>query len=201
MAGIQLVHVPYKGSGQALIDLLGGQIDLTYASAISATPHIKSGAVRALAVTTLKRSPLFPDIPSIAESGVPGYEVSSWYGLVAPKGTPPAVIDRLHREIATILATPEAVATLAKNGARAGGGHAGRVARQDARRDRPLAARRARFGHQDGVNGPRAGRFHAAFGCSPPRSRAMYAARSRASSPAPSISADLRRRRNCRPIT
>jgi len=117
MAGIQLVHVPYKGSGQALIDLLGGQIDMTYASAISATPHIKSGAVRALAVTTLKRSPLFPDIPTIAESGVPGYEVSSWYALMAPKGTPTAVVDKLHDGIAAILASPEAIATLAQNGA------------------------------------------------------------------------------------
>jgi tripartite-type tricarboxylate transporter receptor subunit TctC len=117
MGGIQLTHVPYKGSGQALIDLLGGQIDLTYASAISATPHIKSGAARALAVTTLNRSPLFPDIPTIAESGVPGYEVSSWYALVAPKGTPAAIVDRLHTEIAAILASPEAIATLAKNGA------------------------------------------------------------------------------------
>jgi len=117
MAGIQLTHVPYKGSGQALIDLLGGQIDLTYASAISATPHIKSGAARALAVTTRNRSPLFPDIPTIAESGVPGYEVSSWYALVAPKGTAAAIVERLHTEIAAILASPEAIATLARNGA------------------------------------------------------------------------------------
>jgi tripartite-type tricarboxylate transporter receptor subunit TctC len=116
MAKIQLVHVPYKGSGQALIDLLGGQIDLTYASAISAAPHIKNGTVRALAVTTLKRSPQFPDIPAISET-VPGYEVSSWYGLAGPKGLPPAIVDRLHREIAAIFATPEAIATLAKDGA------------------------------------------------------------------------------------
>lgn len=117
MADIQLVHVPYKGSGQALIDLLGGQIDLSYASAISAMPHVKSGAARALAVTSLKRSPLLPDVPTIAESGVPGYEVSSWYGLVAPKDTPKEVIGRLNREITAILATPEAIATLANNGA------------------------------------------------------------------------------------
>ena len=117
MAGIHLTHVPYKGSGQALIDLLGGQIDLTYASAISATPHVRSGAARALAVTTGQRSPLYPDIPTIAESGVPGYDVASWYGIVAPKGVPQAVVDRLHRELAAILATPDAVAALAKSGA------------------------------------------------------------------------------------
>jgi tripartite-type tricarboxylate transporter receptor subunit TctC len=117
MADIHLVHVPYKGSGQALIDLLGGQIDLSYASAISAMPHIKNGTARALAVTSLKRSPLLPDVPSIAESGVPGYEVSSWYGLVAPKDTPKEVIERLNGEIAAILASPEAIATLAANGA------------------------------------------------------------------------------------
>lgn len=117
MAGIHLTHVPYKGSGQALIDLLGGQIDMTYASAISAVPHIRSGALRALAVTTRERSPLFPDIPTIAESGVPGYDVASWYGLVAPKGTPPGVVERLRRELAGVLDSPEAKDTLARNGA------------------------------------------------------------------------------------
>ena len=117
MAGIHLRHVPYKGSGQALIDLLGGQIDLTYASAISATPHVRSGAARARAVTTAQRSPLYPDIPTIAESGVPGYDVASWYGLVAPNGVPAPIIDRLHRELADILKSADATATLAKSGA------------------------------------------------------------------------------------
>ena len=119
LAGVRLIHVPYKGTGQALIDLLAGQIDTTLASAISATPHMKSGKLRALAVTTLKRSPVVPDVPSIAESGVSAYEVAGWYGLAAPRGTPEAVIAKLNAEIARILATPEVKAVLAGDGAEA----------------------------------------------------------------------------------
>ena len=119
MAGVRLMHIPYKGTGQALIDLIAGQIDMTLASAISATPHMRTGRLRALAVTTLKRSAVVPDVPSIAESGVPGYEVAGWYGLVAPYGTPGAVIAKLSAEIGRILATPEAKAILANDGAEA----------------------------------------------------------------------------------
>lgn len=117
MAGVQMVHVPYKGSGQALIDLLGGQISLTLASAISAAPHMKSGKLRALAVTTAKRSPLVPDLPSIAEAGVPGYEVAGWYGLVAPRGTSGAIVRKLNAEMVSILQAPEVEAHLANDGA------------------------------------------------------------------------------------
>ena len=119
LAGVRLTHVPYKGTGQALIDLLGGQIDMTVASAISGAPHMKTGRVRALAVTSLKRSHLFPDLPTIAEGGVPGYEVVGWYGLVAPQGTPTAIIRKLNAEIAAILRTPEVIANLASNGTEA----------------------------------------------------------------------------------
>jgi tripartite-type tricarboxylate transporter receptor subunit TctC len=117
MAGVRLVHVPYKGSGAALIDLLGGQINMTFASAISATPQIKTGRVRAIAVTSAKRSRLFPDLPTISEAGVPGYEVLSWYGLVAPRGTPDGIIRKLNSEIAGALAAPESRANLANSGA------------------------------------------------------------------------------------
>ena len=117
MAAVRLAHVPYKGSGQALIDLLGGQIDMTLASAISAAPPLKTGKVRAIAVTTAQRSALFPDLPTIAEGGVPGYEVSSWYGLAAPRGTPNAIIQKLNAGLIQILAQPEVKANLATSGA------------------------------------------------------------------------------------
>ena len=117
LAAVRLAHVPYKGSGQALIDLLGGQIDLTLASAISATPPLKTGKVRAIAVTTAQRSTMFPELPTIAEAGVPGYEVASWYGLAAPRGTPNAIVRKLNAELVQILALPEVKASLATSGA------------------------------------------------------------------------------------
>jgi tripartite-type tricarboxylate transporter receptor subunit TctC len=113
----KLIHVPYKGSGQALIDLLGGQIDLTLASSISATPHIRSGKVRAIAVTSAKRTALFPELPTVAEAGVPGYEVSSWYGMVAPKSTPVALVNKLNAELVQILDLPDVKASLSRSGA------------------------------------------------------------------------------------
>lgn len=117
LAAVHVMHVPYKGSGQALIDLLGGQIDMTLASAISATPPMKGGKVRAIAVTSARRSPLFPELPTIAEAGVPGYEVASWYGLVAPRGTSAQIIQKLNAELMQILALPEVKANLASSGA------------------------------------------------------------------------------------
>ena len=119
LAGVQIVHVPYKGSGQALIDLLGGQIDMTLASSISATPQMKNGKVRAIAVTSAKRTPLFPDLPTVAEASIPGYEVSSWYGLVAPRATPNAIIKQLHTAILQGLDAPDVKASLARSGAEA----------------------------------------------------------------------------------
>ncbi len=117
MANVKILHVPYKGSGQALIDLLGGQIDMTIASSISAAPHMKTGKARAIAVTSAKRTPLFPDIPTIAESGVAGYDVESWYGLVAPRATPATLVKRLNREVVEVLAMPDVKANLARSGA------------------------------------------------------------------------------------
>lgn len=117
LVGVRILHVPYRGSGQALIDLLGGQIDLTLANTISATPHIKSGKAKALAITTLVRSPAFPELPTVAESGAPGYEVLSWYGLVAPRATPAAIVTQLNKAIVEILAMPDIKASLARGGA------------------------------------------------------------------------------------
>ena len=107
MTGLKLVHVPYKGSGQATTDLLGGQILVSIPGTAGMVGHIKAGKLRALAVTGSKRSPQLPDVPTIAESGVPGYEAHVWMGLLAPRGTPQAIIDRLNAELRQALATEE----------------------------------------------------------------------------------------------
>lgn len=107
MAKVELTHVPYKGGGPAMLDLVGGRINMIFASPSSAIPHVKAGRIRALAVTTLKRSAIVPDIPTIAESGVPGYEVNNWYAMVAPATTPKSVIARLNKELVAILKSTE----------------------------------------------------------------------------------------------
>jgi tripartite-type tricarboxylate transporter receptor subunit TctC len=106
MARVDVVHVPYKGAGPMLTDLIGGQIDIGFDNLPSSMGHIRSGKVRAIAVTTPKRWPGAPDIPAVAES-VPGYEVSGWFGLLAPAGTPAPVVDTLYRAIAAMLRQPE----------------------------------------------------------------------------------------------
>jgi len=105
--GLKMNHIPYKGSGQATTDLLGGQVMVSIPGTAGMVGHIKAGKLRALAVTGAKRSPQLPDVPTVMESGVPGYEAYVWMGLLAPKGTPPAIIDRLYRELAAVLATTE----------------------------------------------------------------------------------------------
>ena len=107
MAGVNTVHIPYKGGGPAMVDLLGGQIQAIYATLVTALPHIKSGKIRALAVTPAKRAPMLPDVPTIAEAGLPGYEAANWYGLLAPAKTPKPVIARLNREVVKILEMQE----------------------------------------------------------------------------------------------
>lgn len=107
LAIFDAVHVPYKGGAPAMVDLIAGHVDAFIASPPAALPHIKSGRVKALAVTSMKRSALLPDVPTIAESGFPQYEVSGWNGLLAPAGTPMDVIDRLHSEVAKILKLPD----------------------------------------------------------------------------------------------
>ena len=108
MTGMKMNHVPYRGSGQATADLIGGQVKLAIPGTAGMVGHIHSGKLRALAVTGAKRSPQLPDVPTVAEAGVPGYEAYVWMGLLAPKGTPPAIIDRLQREVVAVLATEEA---------------------------------------------------------------------------------------------
>ena len=107
MGKVDLVHIPYKGSGPALTDVVGGQVNVMIDALGSSGPFIKSGKLRALAVTTAKRSESVPELPTVAESGLPGYEAMPWLGLVAPAGTPQPVVDRLHREVTAILKEPE----------------------------------------------------------------------------------------------
>ena len=112
-AGVQLVHIPYKGGGPALIDLIGGRVQVMSSTLPSAVPHIKTGRVRALAVTSLARSSALPDVPTVAESaGLPGYEAITWQGLVFPRATPPPLVDRIYRGVATVLAQNEVTARL-----------------------------------------------------------------------------------------
>jgi tripartite-type tricarboxylate transporter receptor subunit TctC len=107
MTGMKMNHVPYRGSGQATADLIGGQVKVAIPGTAGMVGHIGSGKLRALAVTGAKRSPQLPDVPTVAEAGVPGYEAYVWMGLLAPKGTPQPIIDRLNRELVAVLATDE----------------------------------------------------------------------------------------------
>ena len=119
MTQTKMEHIPYKGSGPALIDLLGGQVQLLLASAISSAPHLNSGKLRALGVTSGKRSPNLPQLPTIAEAGVPGYDVTGWYGIVAPAGTPAAILLKLNAELGLAMHTPEVAEKLAADGTEA----------------------------------------------------------------------------------
>jgi tripartite-type tricarboxylate transporter receptor subunit TctC len=121
MAKLKMVHVPYKGGAPMMTDLIAGHIEMAIETSGSATPHIKSGGVRALAVSTAKRSPAFPDLPTLAEAGLAGYDVTTWYGLLVPNGTPLAVRDRLYKEISEILKSPDIAARLRDIGADPGG--------------------------------------------------------------------------------
>jgi len=122
MAGLDIVHVPYKGSGQALPDLIAGRVSMMFENAPGAVSYIKGGKVRALAVTGLKRAAALPELPTVAESGVPGYESLSWSGLAVPTGTPKDIVQRINRETGVILASEDMRARLADQGAEAVGG-------------------------------------------------------------------------------
>src|SRR5437899_3726963 len=116
LAGADIVHVPYKGAGPAMVDVLSGQVQLYFATMPAAMPHVKSGKLAPVAVTSSRRSQALPDLPTTAEAGVPGYEASTWYGVLAPAHTPAAVIARLHENIGRILAVSETRARLADQG-------------------------------------------------------------------------------------
>jgi len=122
LTGVQMTHVPYKGSAPALTDLMGGQVQLMFDNLPSSLAFIKAGKLRALAVTSTARAAALPDVPTMVEAGVPGFEASSWFGILAPAGTPRDVIMRINGEVAKWLATPEAREKLSGQGAIAAGG-------------------------------------------------------------------------------
>ena len=121
-AGINVVDVPFKGGPEATSALLGGQIDYLFAITSTALPHVKAGRLRALGVTSRERTALLPDVPTVSESGLPGFEAVTWFGFAVPKGTPPAIIERLNKEIEKILAMPDVKQKLAVQGIDVAGG-------------------------------------------------------------------------------
>jgi len=117
MAGVDMVHVPYKGSGPAIVDLIGGQVDMMFDNMPSSLPYVKNGKLKAIAVTSAKRSSVVPDIPTIAESGVPGFEATAWWGLLAPAGTPVEIVGKLNAAVVKALGQPEVAKRLLALGA------------------------------------------------------------------------------------
>ena len=122
MGGLDITHVPYRGSGPMMIDLLAGTTQLSFENSNTALPQVAAGKLRALAVTSAKRSKAAPEIPTMQEAGLAGYDISSWQAMFAPAGTPPAIVQRLHAEVAEILKQPENVKKLAELGLEPGGG-------------------------------------------------------------------------------
>jgi tripartite-type tricarboxylate transporter receptor subunit TctC len=128
MAEVDIVHVPYKGAAPALTDLLGGRVQMTFNPAAVVLPHIRNGRLRALGVTSARRTALAPELPTIAEAGVPGYEASGWYGVLAPAATPRAIVQRLNREIGSMIEEKEFRGRLATVGVDPAGGSPGQFA-------------------------------------------------------------------------
>ena len=122
LAGIQMIHVPYKGGGPALIDVIGGRVTMYFSSLPPSLPHIKAGRLRALGITSKERSPLLPDVPTISEAALPGFESGSSYGIVVPAHTPQAIVLKMNAEIARLVATPEVSARLKEQGLHNGAG-------------------------------------------------------------------------------
>jgi tripartite-type tricarboxylate transporter receptor subunit TctC len=117
MAGVNLLHVPFKGGGPAMIDVVGGHTKVMFSSLVQTTPHIKSGKLRALGTGGLKRNPVLPDVPTVAEAGVPDYEAVNWWGIVTPAGTPPGIVARLHKAITEVQDSAEVQKQFATEGA------------------------------------------------------------------------------------
>ncbi len=116
MTGVEMVHVPYKGTGPALMEAAGGRVQVVISSVVSALPHVRSGRLRALGVTSINRSSMMPELPTVSEAGVPGYEFGSWYGVLVPAGTPKRLLMKLHSEIVKALNDAKLKALLAADG-------------------------------------------------------------------------------------
>ncbi len=116
LAGVKITHIPYKGTGPALIDAMAGQVHMLFGNVLSTLTYVKSGRLRALAVTTAARSVVLPELPTVSESGLPGYENSTWHGWIAPAGTPPAILNRLNAELVKAAKAPDLVEKLATDG-------------------------------------------------------------------------------------
>ena len=128
VAGVKMVHIPYKGLAQAYPDMFSGQVQATFGSILSSLPHLTSGRLKAIGVTSLKRTPKLPDVPTLDESGLAGFDVTQWYGVFAPAKTPAARVSRLQREIAWVLTQPDTASRIAAEGSRAVGNTASELA-------------------------------------------------------------------------
>ncbi len=121
MAGVDIISVPYKGGGPAVVAIVSNETQLSFATPPSALPHVKSGRLKAIAVTSAKRSAALPDLPTVAESGVPGFEVDGWVGMFAPSGTPPRILERIHSEVVKVLRRPDVNELVLAGGSETGG--------------------------------------------------------------------------------
>ncbi len=151
MTGVNLQHVPYRGDGPAMADLIAGQVPVAFATTIASIEHIRAGQLRPLAVTTLKRSDVLPDLPSISEF-VPGYETSSWFGIAAPAGTPADIIEILNRETNAGLADPDDQGAARRHGLHGADGLGGRLRQAHRRRNGKVGQSHSRRRHQGGVS-------------------------------------------------
>jgi tripartite-type tricarboxylate transporter receptor subunit TctC len=128
LAGVEIMHIPFKGDAQVLTDVLGGRVSAIFSGLPAAMPHVRGGKLRALAVSTKQRNSAFPDVPTVAESGYPSYELQAWAGFFAPAATPKEIVERLNREIAANLASPAVRAQLEASGAQGAGGESAQYA-------------------------------------------------------------------------
>ncbi len=144
MTGIDMLHVPYRGTGPAVTDLLGGRIEVMFSPALVVTPHIAAGTLRVIGTTGATRSALFPDFPTIAETGLPDYQSLGWFGLFAPAATPRDIVAKISADVGQVLKTPEATAAPRRAGRRARAEHAGRIHQVRQRGHREMARRSPR---------------------------------------------------------
>ena len=134
MTGVNIVHVPYKGTGAAVIDLMGGHVQTMFGSVSGTLPHVRSSKLRALGISSPQRWPTLPEIPTVAEAGVAGFEASTWYGTLAPAGTPPAVVNKLQSDFAAVLNAADVRKSLARSGLWRDRQHANGIRRGDPQR-------------------------------------------------------------------